>query len=185
MATPGSVKQQYCLQAVPRWASGYINSTGSLVTTNVTAQAAYAPSFHAFSLLVWRVQGGPGCASTFGAFYELGPALVHGPCLPGKLPETRANPYSWNAQFGLLLVDQPIGTGYSIAGSAGDCFASGQSLLCHSLTAVCNNSVAAPAQQAHICRDSKCLKLAAAVLCAACSMPKAMACMLLYVSCLF
>lgn len=62
-------------------------------------------------ILLW-LQGGPGCASTFGAFYELGPFLV----ADGD-PKPKRNPWSFNQNNGLLVIDQPIGTGYSIAGS--------------------------------------------------------------------
>lgn len=55
------------------------------------------------------LQGGPGCASTFGAFYELGPSTVSD---AGRLAPNR---WAWNAGAGLLLLDQPLGTGYSVA----------------------------------------------------------------------
>lgn len=64
-------------------------------------------------ILLW-LQGGPGCASSFGAFYELGPYVTDD---NGKL---KPNPFAWNKNFGLLIIDQPIGTGYSIAGSESD-----------------------------------------------------------------
>eukprot|EP00879_Flechtneria_rotunda_P016789 GHRR01017572.1.p1 GENE.GHRR01017572.1~~GHRR01017572.1.p1 ORF type:complete len:557 (+),score=138.61 GHRR01017572.1:190-1671(+) len=59
-------------------------------------------------ILLW-LQGGPGCSSTFGAFYELGPFLATG---TGSM---QPNPGAWNRLYGLLVIDQPIGTGYSIA----------------------------------------------------------------------
>lgn len=58
-----------------------------------------------------RQPGGPGCASTFGSFYELGPFLVDGDGAGG----VSANPHAWSGPFGLLLVDQPVGSGYSVA----------------------------------------------------------------------
>lgn len=65
-------------------------------------------------IVLW-LQGGPGCASTFGAFYELGPFLVaDGDSKP------KPNPWSLNKNNDLLVIDQPIGTGYSIAGSEAD-----------------------------------------------------------------
>lgn len=60
-------------------------------------------------ILLW-MQGGPGCASSFGNFYELGPQRV----TPDLSLEP--NPGAWNLQFGLLFIDQPIGTGFSVAG---------------------------------------------------------------------
>ena len=45
------------------------------------------------------------------SYYELGPQLV-----TSEL-ELVPNPGAWNRLFGLLFVDQPVGTGYSIAGN--------------------------------------------------------------------
>ncbi|KAG2487387.1 hypothetical protein HYH03_013956 [Edaphochlamys debaryana] len=59
-------------------------------------------------IVLW-LQGGPGCASTFGGHYELGPWSVE-----SDLGVTR-NPGAWNRIFALLLVDQPVGSGYSVA----------------------------------------------------------------------
>jgi vitellogenic carboxypeptidase-like protein len=53
-------------------------------------------------ILLW-LQGGPGCASSFGAFYELGPYVTDA---NGKLVP---NPFAWNRNLGLLIIDQPIG----------------------------------------------------------------------------
>uniref|UniRef100_A0A383V966 Carboxypeptidase n=1 Tax=Tetradesmus obliquus TaxID=3088 RepID=A0A383V966_TETOB len=64
-------------------------------------------------IILW-LQGGPGCASSFGALYELGPTVVDSSGVPTP------NPYSFNQAAGLLAIDQPIGTGYSIAGSTED-----------------------------------------------------------------
>ncbi|KAF6252931.1 Alpha/Beta hydrolase protein [Scenedesmus sp. NREL 46B-D3] len=52
-------------------------------------------------LILW-LQGGPGCASSFGVLYELGPTVI----------DSRGGESCW---AGLLVIDQPIGTGYSIA----------------------------------------------------------------------
>mmetsp|Transcript_37071 Transcript_37071/g.82444 ORF Transcript_37071/g.82444 Transcript_37071/m.82444 type:complete len:527 (-) Transcript_37071:417-1997(-) len=60
-------------------------------------------------IILW-LQGGPGCASSFGAFYELGPYSVTWPNLT-LVP----NPGSWNRISGLLILDQPLGTGLSPA----------------------------------------------------------------------
>ena len=51
-----------------------------------------------------------GCASMFGNMYEIGPDIV--------TPDLELQPWrgAWNRIFGLLFIDQPIGTGYSIAG---------------------------------------------------------------------
>lgn len=66
---------------------------------------------NAYTLILFHFfQGGPGCGSTFGDFYELGPQLVTGLAL-------QPNPGAWNRRFGLLVLDQPIGTGFSLVGS--------------------------------------------------------------------
>lgn len=65
-------------------------------------------------IILW-LQGGPGCASTFGAFYELGPAV-----LADDAKKPKPNPWSLNKNNGLLVIDQPIGTGYSVAASETD-----------------------------------------------------------------
>lgn len=64
-------------------------------------------------VLLW-LQGGPGCASMFGNLYELGPAWVN-----EKSLQLVPNPGAWNRRFGLLFIDQPVGSGFSIAGSLG------------------------------------------------------------------
>lgn len=62
-------------------------------------------------LLVW-LQGGPGCSSMIGNFYELGPWRV-----TSRATELERNPGAWNRLFGLLFVDNPIGVGFSVAAS--------------------------------------------------------------------
>lgn len=62
-------------------------------------------------LILW-LQGGPGCASLFGNFYELGPYILK----DGRL---QPNKWSWNSKHGLLFIDQPLGTGFSKAGCRG------------------------------------------------------------------
>ncbi|TVU20136.1 hypothetical protein EJB05_36329, partial [Eragrostis curvula] len=62
-------------------------------------------------LLLW-LQGGPGCSSLMGNFFELGPYFVN----PDGLT-LRPNPFSWNRRFGLLFIDSPLGTGFSAAPS--------------------------------------------------------------------
>ncbi|XVE85407.1 hypothetical protein DITRI_Ditri17bG0088800 [Diplodiscus trichospermus] len=66
-------------------------------------------------LLIW-LQGGPGCSSMMGNLFELGPWLV----VPSNMQNVdhlslKRNPGSWNRIFGLLFLDNPIGTGFSIA----------------------------------------------------------------------
>ncbi|XP_020201839.1 serine carboxypeptidase-like 50 [Cajanus cajan] len=59
-------------------------------------------------LLIW-LQGGPGCSSMLGNLYELGPWRVT------ESLTLKPNPGAWNRIFGLLFLDSPIGTGFSVA----------------------------------------------------------------------
>lgn len=56
-------------------------------------------------LLLW-IQGGPGSSSMYGLFEELGPFASY--------PEgLKSREYSWNIENNLLIIDQPVGTGWS------------------------------------------------------------------------
>ncbi|KDP38052.1 hypothetical protein JCGZ_04695 [Jatropha curcas] len=69
-------------------------------------------------LLIW-LQGGPGCSSMLGNFFELGPYRVvdsHRQNVE-QLALVR-NLGSWNRIFGLLFLDNPIGVGFSIAATS-------------------------------------------------------------------
>lgn len=57
-------------------------------------------------LVLW-VNGGPGGSSMFGLFTE------HGPCQVEANLETSAREWSWNREFNVLYVDQPVHTGFS------------------------------------------------------------------------
>ena len=57
-------------------------------------------------LLLW-LQGGPGATSLFGLFNEHGPIQVND---DGTLSERTI---SWNGNYSLLYIDNPVGTGYS------------------------------------------------------------------------
>ena len=71
-------------------------------------------------IFLW-LEGGPGCASSFGNFYINGPERVLA-SRDGSSGERRAtgklgaNPHAWNAIGGLLYIDQPVGTGFSVPG---------------------------------------------------------------------
>ena len=56
--------------------------------------------------VMW-LNGGPGCSSSTGLFFELGPSFVN-----GNLTLDR-NPNSWNNNATVLFLDQPVNVGYS------------------------------------------------------------------------
>ncbi|MCO5573919.1 hypothetical protein L7F22_027697 [Adiantum nelumboides] len=60
------------------------------------------------AILLW-LQGGPGCSSMIGNFFELGPWRV------GEDQCLHRNPGPWNRIFGLLFLDNPVGSGFSRA----------------------------------------------------------------------
>lgn len=57
-------------------------------------------------VILW-LQGGPGDASTFGAFVENGPYVISGN------GSWSINPYAWTTNASLLWIDNPVGTGFS------------------------------------------------------------------------
>ncbi|XP_002441584.1 serine carboxypeptidase-like 50 [Sorghum bicolor] len=81
-------------------------------------------------LLLW-LQGGPGCSSLLGNFFELGPYFVNpdGDTL-------RRNPFAWNRRFGLLFIDSPLGTGFSAAPSPADIPTNQSVIAAHILAAL-------------------------------------------------
>ncbi|XP_072966835.1 serine carboxypeptidase-like 50 [Typha angustifolia] len=94
--------------------SGYlpISSSSSLFFAFYEAQHPLTP-LSSTPLLVW-LQGGPGCSSMLGNLFELGPFLVS----PGAPPTLHSNPFSWNRRFGLLFIDSPLGSGFSVAANS-------------------------------------------------------------------
>ncbi|XP_028757926.1 serine carboxypeptidase-like 50 [Neltuma alba] len=97
-------------QALPT-KSGYLPvshaSNSAIFYTFYEAQHLTSPLSQT-PLLIW-LQGGPGCSSMIGNFFELGPWRVT------KSLTLKPNPASWNRIFGLLFLDNPIGTGFSVA----------------------------------------------------------------------
>ncbi|CAL9095637.1 unnamed protein product [Musa acuminata var. zebrina] len=81
-------------------------------------------------LLVW-LQGGPGCSSMLGNLFELGPFLVS-----HDSPALRRNPASWNRRFGLLFIDNPLGTGFSVAPSLADIPRNQSAVAAHLISAL-------------------------------------------------
>ncbi|ODV71319.1 S10 family peptidase CYBJADRAFT_169538 [Cyberlindnera jadinii NRRL Y-1542] len=57
-------------------------------------------------VILW-LNGGPGCSSMTGLFFELGPSSI------GEDLKPVYNPYSWNSNASVIFLEQPIGVGYS------------------------------------------------------------------------
>ncbi|AQZ13501.1 PRC1 (YMR297W) [Zygosaccharomyces parabailii] len=62
-------------------------------------------------VVLW-LNGGPGCSSLTGLFFELGPSSISSKLKPVH------NPYSWNNNATVIFLDQPVNVGYSYS-SAG------------------------------------------------------------------
>ncbi|KAF9046673.1 serine carboxypeptidase [Panaeolus papilionaceus] len=58
-------------------------------------------------LILW-LSGGPGCSSSFGLLFELGPCKV-----VDKGTNVVYNPHGWNKNANIIFLDQPIDTGFS------------------------------------------------------------------------
>ncbi|QRV80572.1 Serine carboxypeptidase [Ceratobasidium sp. AG-Ba] len=62
-------------------------------------------------LVLW-LNGGPGCSSSTGLLFELGPCNI-----ADEGRNTTFNKYSWNTHANVLFLDQPINVGYSYSES--------------------------------------------------------------------
>ena len=54
------------------------------------------------------LNGGPGCSSSTGLLFELGPCRI-----TNNGTSTTPNPHSWNTNANVIFLDQPINVGYS------------------------------------------------------------------------
>ena len=59
-------------------------------------------------IILW-LNGGPGCSSLQGLFFELGPSKVDENLV------LHHNPYSWNNNASVIFLDQPVNVGYSFS----------------------------------------------------------------------
>ncbi|XP_068666186.1 serine carboxypeptidase-like 50 [Aristolochia californica] len=104
-------------QAALPTTSGYlpVNTTSGSAIFFAFYEAQQPSSLLSQTPLVVWLQGGPGCSSMTGNFFELGPWLVKSdPTSPMNLT-LKPNPGSWNRLFGLLFIDNPVGAGFSVA----------------------------------------------------------------------
>lgn len=62
-------------------------------------------------VVLW-LNGGPGCSSLTGLFFELGPSSI------GEDIKPHYNPYSWNSNATVIFLDQPVNVGYSYSSSS-------------------------------------------------------------------
>ncbi|KAN0097812.1 Merops: S10.UPW [Tylopilus felleus] len=63
-------------------------------------------------VMMW-INGGPGCSSSVGLLFGLGPCRID---ISGTSANgTTWNPHSWNNEANIFFLDQPVGVGYSYA----------------------------------------------------------------------
>ncbi|ODQ82803.1 hypothetical protein BABINDRAFT_159305 [Babjeviella inositovora NRRL Y-12698] len=62
-------------------------------------------------IILW-LNGGPGCSSMTGLFFELGPSSINAKIAP------EYNPHSWNSNASVIFLDQPVNVGFSYSSSS-------------------------------------------------------------------
>lgn len=111
-ARGGSAKQaRDATLVVPQM--GNFSSHAGYFTTNETTDNHmfwwYFPAQNGDAdapLVIW-LQGGPGGSSLFGLFTEMGPISCSADL------SIHAKPYTWNAKYAMLFIDNPVGAGFS------------------------------------------------------------------------
>jgi carboxypeptidase C (cathepsin A) len=106
---PVSLTQQY--PYVPSFAqfSGYLDipNSGGKSLHYVFIESQNNPETD--PLVLW-LNGGPGCSSLDGFFYE------HGPFLFYEGTTLQPNPYAWNLNASMIYLEAPAGVGFSVLG---------------------------------------------------------------------
>jgi hypothetical protein len=67
-----------------------------------------------YPVMIW-FNGGPGSSSQFGNFEELGPLLGYGHGTEQSDYTFVCNEHTWNRNYNMLFIDNPVGTGLSVA----------------------------------------------------------------------
>ncbi|SNX82969.1 related to carboxypeptidase [Melanopsichium pennsylvanicum] len=96
--------ESFCDKDVVQY-SGYLDISDSKHLWFIFFESRNNPKHD--PVVLW-LNGGPGCSSSTGLLFELGPCRV--------IDEGRAvknNPHSWNNKANLLFLDQPVDVGYS------------------------------------------------------------------------
>jgi serine carboxypeptidase-like clade I len=90
----------------PQW-SGYLNATALAEEEEEDGGGGTKNNNHNKKPLILWLNGGPGASSVVGMLQELGPLLINA---TGGLMR---NPYSWTKVANILILESPVGVGYS------------------------------------------------------------------------
>ncbi|KAJ8462046.1 hypothetical protein ONZ45_g18075 [Pleurotus djamor] len=97
-------KPKLCDPSVKQY-SGYLDGSDSKHLFFWFFEARNSPE--TAPLILW-LNGGPGCSSTTGLLFELGPCAI-----ADNGQGTKFNPNSWNTNANIIFLDQPVNVGYS------------------------------------------------------------------------